>query len=241
MALKEGRCVNCGSFLFLDPDTPKGHCLFCDCVFDTEDAFKANENPELFTFPNEEQPKYEGPSLSPGRNRRGPVVTAPPVPVTPVETKEESYELPQSKVPDLKIPMKSIILYSALTLIVLGILAAVAFPLIAKRNHRQAEILDRFADRLGYQVDKGRDIRIQEMTGTEVVVVLPEKITAEEGLDLFNLYCEIRAEVIELQDTSFKKVKSPVTLRIATPDGGYLIDQPADEAQLTPQTLLELD
>lgn len=241
MALKEGRCVNCGSLLFLDPEMPKGHCLFCDCVFDNEDAFRANENPESFTFPNEKQPKYEGPSLTPGHARRVTAAPAPSVAPTPVEKKEDAYQLPETTVPSLKIPVKVIVLYSALTLLVIGILVAAAFPLIAKRNQRQVEITDKFVSLAAYHIDKEKDIRVQEMTGTEAVVVLAQDITAEEGIGLFNLYCQVRAEVVDLKEDSFKSVKKPVTLRIATPGGGYLIDRPDDEAALWPEALIPLN
>ncbi|NLA96426.1 MAG: hypothetical protein GX838_06260 [Clostridiaceae bacterium] len=241
MALKEGRCVNCGSLLYLDPEMPKGHCLFCDCVFDNEDAFRANENPESFTFPNEKQPRYEGPSLTPGRARRGSAVPAPSVVPTPVEKKEDSYQLPEMKIPDLKIPVKAVVLYSALTLLILGISVAVAFPLLGKRNQRQEEVADKFAKALDYAIDKEKDIRVQEMTATEVVVILPQDISAQESIDLFNLYCQIRADVVELKDSSFESEKKPVTLRIATPGGGYLIDRPEDEASLRPGALTPLN
>ncbi|HPX93675.1 MAG TPA: hypothetical protein PK646_04955 [Bacillota bacterium] len=241
MAFKEGRCINCGSLLFLDPDTPKGHCLFCDCVFDSEEAFKALENPELFTFPNEKQPEYQGPPIAAGRPRRGSAVTAQPAAPVTAEKKEDGYQLPESKVPSLKIPVKVIVLYSALTVAVLGILSAVAFPLIAKRNHRQAAITDSFVSKLSYTLDKEKDIRVQGMTGTDVVLILPEDVSARESIELFDLYCQVRAEVVDLKDTSFESSKRPVTLRIATPGGGFLIDRPADQAALNPDALTHLD
>ena len=63
-ALKEGLCVNCGSLLMLESRNEKGHCLFCDAVFDNKEAFRAKAEPDQFTFPNEPQPPYEGPNLS---------------------------------------------------------------------------------------------------------------------------------------------------------------------------------
>ena len=74
MPLKEGKCINCGSLLMLDPSMPKGHCPFCDCVFDNEEAFRAFQHPEEFTFPNDPQPPYTGPSLVPLPYQRGPVM-----------------------------------------------------------------------------------------------------------------------------------------------------------------------
>ncbi len=64
MALKDGRCPNCGSLLALDPNAEKGHCLFCDAVFETRGRLKLPET-RCYEFPNEPQPKYEGPSLNP--------------------------------------------------------------------------------------------------------------------------------------------------------------------------------
>ena len=68
MSLKEGRCPNCGSIVSLNAKSEKGHCLFCDAVFDTSHALEIAANPEGVEFPNEPQPKYEGPSLAPSPN-----------------------------------------------------------------------------------------------------------------------------------------------------------------------------
>ncbi|HZK29347.1 MAG TPA: hypothetical protein VFD19_03920, partial [Clostridia bacterium] len=186
MALKQGRCINCGSILFLDPAMPQGHCLFCDCVFDNAEAFRAQEYPDEFTFPNEKQPVYEGPSLFPAQMQRGPVIIAPKtdLPVSVPEKKEE-YVLPKTKVPSLKIPMKNIILFVAITAVVVGLFSAVAFPLIARRNAQQTEIMDRFTSELALDIDKTKDITVQELTSTNVILVLPQAITAQESIDLF--------------------------------------------------------
>lgn len=240
MAEKEGRCVNCGSLLFLDPYQPKGHCLFCDCVFDTQEAFEAHAEPERFTFPNEKQPQYEGPALGPERTKRRRVEAVAPAPVAAPEAGEERYLLPEKKVPSLKIPTRVVILYLALTLVFLGIISAIAFPLVAKRDHRLNEVTARLADRLSYPLDRTRDIRVQEMGANRVTLVLAQDISPEESVEIFNLYCDVRAEVVELKDDSFRHKKKPVTVFIATPAGGYLIDRPADEAALQPQAILPL-
>ncbi|NLA70898.1 MAG: hypothetical protein GX850_00430 [Clostridiaceae bacterium] len=240
MALKQGRCINCGSILFLDPGMPKGHCLFCDCVFDNTDAFRAEEHPEEFTFPNDKQPPYEGPSLFPSQMQRGPIVAAPKAAISaPVE--KDDYVLPETKVPSLKIPMKNIVLFVAIAVAVVGIFLAVTFPMTAKRDRQQTEITDQFAIELPLTFDKTKDITVEGMTSTDVIIVLPAAITVEESIDLFNIYCGIRTDVLELKDTSFKATKKPVTLRIATPGGGYLIKTPADESALLPGAIKKLD
>lgn len=240
MAIKEGRCINCGSILFLDTDMPKGHCLFCDCVFDNEEAFRAHREPENFSFPNEPQPKYEGPSLTPAQVARGPVMA--PVPAAArKEAVVDDYRPPQTKVPSLKIPLKTVALLVGISVLVVAIFLAVAFPLTAKRGKQQEAIVDRFIAGLPYTIDKERDISVHEMGSTDVILVLDEKISAQDSIDLFNRYCEIRAEVLDLDKSSFKKTKSPVSLLVASPGGGFLIQEPEDEASLTPAAIKILD
>lgn len=240
MAIKEGRCINCGSILFLDTDSPKGHCLFCDCVFDNADAFRAQTHPEEFTFPNEPQPKYEGPSLTPSAQRGAPVAMAPRTAAVPVKEKDV-YVLPETKVPDLKIPMKAVAIITAISALVVAVFVAVAFPLVSKRDKEQSAIIDQFVAKIAYEVDKDKDILVHEMKSDEAIVVLHENISAEDGISLFNEFCDIRAEILGIEDNSFKATKSPVSLKIVTPEGGFLIRHPADEESLTPGSLKILD
>ena len=238
MAIKEGRCINCGSILFLDTEMPQGHCLFCDCVFDNAEAFRAQLHPEDFSFPNEPQPKYEGPSLTPTQVQRGPVL---PTVQARREVVQDDYVPPETKVPSLKIPMKAIALIALVVLLVVGIFLAIAFPLTAKRSKQQAAIVDKFLPRLSYEVDRETDIAVHEMKSTDVLLVLDEDIELEDSIDIFNLYCDVRAEVLELDKTAFKETHKPVTLMVATPSGGFLIQEPADQTALTPQSIGILD
>ncbi len=240
MAIKEGRCVNCGSILFLDTDAAKGHCLFCDCVFDNEDAFRAQTHPEEFTFPNEPQPKYEGPSLTPAGQRGAPVAVVPRATKAPIKVKDD-YVMPETKVPDLKIPMKAVAVIAAISLLIVVIFVAVAFPLVAKRDRQHNAIIEQFSKKIDFALDKEKDIIVHEMKSDEAIIVLPEDISAEESIAIFHDFCDIRADVLEVADRSFTATRTPVSLRIVTPDGGFLIKHPADEASLNTDALKILD
>ncbi len=239
MALQEGRCINCGSILFLDPKMPEGHCLFCDCVFKNEDAFRAAKNPEKYTFPNEPQPKYEGPSLTPSEIYRGPIVPAVRQSAKKVASVED-YVLPEKQVPNLKIPLKAVLMMFAVALVVVGIFAAIAIPTVAKRNDQQKKIGELFAASVPIEINVDDDLQIQNTSSTSATIILGEDITLEEGVELFNQYCDARAKVLEIKDASFDKTRKPVTLRIATPGGGYLIKQPSDESALTTTAVTKL-
>lgn len=230
MAIKEGRCTNCGSILFLDSEMPKGHCFFCDAVFENEEAFRAHQHPEDYSFPNEKQPKYEGPSLTPAAMQR--VVAPAPRPVPKVKEEAPAYTPPAAKVPSLKIPLRSVAIFTLVALLLVGVFAAVAFPLVNKRNKHQTAIIDRFSSEISYSMDKTKDIAVHEMDSSVALIVLSESLTAAEAVDLFETFCGIRADVLELKDRSFASAKSPVSFQVATPQGGYLIKNPADEGAL---------
>lgn len=239
MALKEGRCINCGSILFLDPQMPEGHCFFCDCVFKNEDAFRASTNPEEFTFPNEPQPKYEGPSLTPSQMQRGPVVPA----VNRTARKAapvDEYVMPEKKVPKLKIPLKTILIMLGVAVVIVGIFAAIAVPTIVKRNAQSLQIGKVFAASLPMGINVEKDLLIQNVGCTSATVILGKDVTLEESIEIFHKYCDARAEVLEIEGGSFDKTRKPVTLRVATPGGGYLIKQPGDEAALKTTAVTKL-
>ncbi len=239
MALKEGRCINCGSILFLDPQMPEGHCFFCDCVFKNEDAFRASTNPEEFTFPNEPQPKYEGPSLTPSQVQHGPIVPAVSRTARKV-TPADEYVIPEKKVPKLKMPLKAIVGSLIVAVLIIGIFAAITVPTVLKRDAQRLEIGKAFASSIPLEIDVENDLLIQNIGCTSATVILGKDVTLEESVDLFNKYCDARAEVLEIKDGSFAETRKPVTLRVATPGGGYLIKQPGDEAALKTTAITEL-
>lgn len=134
MQLKEGRCPNCGSILQLDADAEKGHCLFCDAVFENEEAFEIAKNPSAYTFPNLPQPKYEGPSLDPKvtagaaqQVKKTKKKEKPPPP--PVYVPKEPVELPDISLPT-KVKVRILLISLAVIIAIVGISA----PIIKKKR-----------------------------------------------------------------------------------------------------------
>ena len=141
MALKEGRCTNCGSILFLDPSAQKGHCLFCDAVFENKEAFRAADDPDAFEFPNVEQPKYEGPSLDPRPVQQVRFAVPTPAKTTSAATQQPTYVVKQAEdMPDLRIPTKAKITMIVVLVIVVGGLFGIGMPMARARDHERSEI-----------------------------------------------------------------------------------------------------
>ncbi|HHU06964.1 MAG TPA: hypothetical protein GXZ59_01315 [Clostridiaceae bacterium] len=241
MALKEGRCINCGSLLILDPRMEKGQCLFCGAVFINDEAIAAMDLPNDHEFPNEEQPEYTGPSLAVQPSRE--VVYAPPVtPRARKGKKVEVFELKDPEIPDLKIPKKKIILISSVVAGIFIIFLAVFFLFSLDRDSKREKISNQFVDSLPYELVSESGIAIDNMSNNDVTLILKESVTDQEAAVIFLDYANVRAEVMGYDDSDFSATVETVSMRLATPTGGFLIKQPESPEDLVlGKAMIKLD
>lgn len=228
MALKEGRCVNCGSILFLEPKNEKGHCLFCDAVFDNSEAFRAHAAPDDFTFPNDPQPKYDGPNLDP----RPVAVTAPVPPRAPAAQKKAVpvFEPKVTAIPDAKIPQKAKIIAIGALLAVLAIAAAILVPLIMKRDAERQVIKDTLVPQLA-GVDWDKNVSLMNMSNNQILIASETHVSQDDAEALFDLFVKARSNAMGVsEDTPV----NDVSMKFVTPDGGYLIERNAADTSVVP-------
>lgn len=217
MALKEGRCINCGSILFLDPKNEKGHCLFCDAVFLNSEAFRANQDPDSFAFPNEEQPPYDGPNLDP----RPQVAAAAPVARPTVKKETVPDFVPTvNAIPDAKIPKRAKIIAITSLIVILAVFTAVFLPLTLNRDRNRTAITESFAETLDADVDITTSLSIINLDNGFVQLALPSGVEQTEAESLFDAFVEVRANVMSL---SGDDVAEGVELEVVTPEGGYRV------------------
>lgn len=234
MALKEGRCPNCGSILHLDPSAEKGHCLFCDAVFDNQTAFDIAANPKDVVFPNLPQPKYEGPSLAP---RQSAVAAQPtqrkqaPAPKKAVEAKPAYVMKEPVKMPDFKLSHKSKLTILAVVVLIVALSAAVAVPTIISRDAARSQLITAMPDLAPFDVDLDQAVMIGRTNNSYLLIVAAENVTQADAVKLFKAFCIKRAAVLNA-DTTSDSIYRPVTLKLVMPDGGWLIDRPAGQADL---------
>ena len=236
MAIKDARCINCGSLIQVDNKEEQSYCMFCNCVFETSEGLRALENPEAFEFPNVEQAEYDGPLAQ--RNRARTIAPAPAQAPAPQQRKQEiPFEPKVKELPVLKIPFRLKLLVIVVLVLAIGILASISLPTIAARNGRHETITARFLQELADKNIDEDNISIQNLKSDYVVLVLDEKITEEEAVSIFNQYCAIRADVMKLDQSSFKNTHTAVTLRIATTEGGIEIAEPENESAIAGEAL----
>jgi len=218
MALREGRCVNCGSILFLEPKNEKGHCLFCDAVFDNSEAFRAQQEPDQFTFPNEPQPRYDGPNLDP---RPSAVAVSAPVHTPAVQKKSAApvFVPKVTNLPDAKIPKKMKLLTIGISALVVVIFAAIAIPVMLNRDAQRQAITEEFGAKLTADVDLDKNFSILNTPNDHFILALKDSVTEAEAEAIFAQYCEARASAMNIGGD----ISEGVSMRLVAPEGGFLL------------------
>jgi len=241
MALKEGQCPNCGSLLQLDDKNDQGHCLFCDAVFASEEAFKIAANPAGVTFPNLPQPKYSGPNLNPQLTNAQLAARATQLEAakkkdnrnTPAKPAEPVY-VPRSdiKVPSLKLSVRTRITLSLAAILIIAVVAGISAPMIISRNTTRTGLLAAMAKISPVAVDNDKAVVIHGMKNQYLQVALPEAITADQAAAIFAAYSAERAALMSKDATDFAAVSDDLTVKIVTSTGGFLIERPDNQAAI---------
>jgi hypothetical protein len=235
--LKEGRCPNCGSIIQLDPTVTKGHCLFCDAVFENKEAFSIAANPAGAVFPNLPQPKYEGPSLDPTPAAYAGSSQA--AKASQQQFKKDRKPLPlayvpkePTKLPEIKLSPRTKRRVLLISLIVLLIIAAVSVPLIITRDQDKARLLQQMENIAPFSVDTKQAVHIRGMSNSELIIASGSSVSETDMLVLFRNFCAARATVMNIDKDDFGKACKSVSVKLVMPDGGYLIAKPASKASL---------
>lgn len=245
MAIKEGRCPNCGSILNLDSNSEKGHCLFCDAVFENSTAFEIAQNPAGYDFPNEPQPKYEGPNLQPQQksgshggkavDRQPPQTAKKKKPAPPkAYVHKEPIKLPDTK---LSPKMKRRVIIGTLALLIL--IAAISVPLIITRDNNRAQLVEAMPQIAPFAVDAESDVVLRRLNNSFLLIAAQELVTPDQMVDLFKAFAEKRAEIHSYSQEDFRRVYGSVTVRLITPEGGYQIANPKTMVELEDKSIIE--
>ncbi len=237
MALKEGRCPNCGSILMLDPEQEKGHCLYCDAVFDNAKAFALAENVGDYVFPHEEQPPYEGPNLDPKQYQ----------PRFDVDKLQQSIEANQRKqaakrqnsdlplelsdqaIPDLNMPRKQVAWVAGVAVLIAAIFLAVMIPISLQRDRVKADLSKAYLQEI--QLDPVADaekLLIRGNDNSQAVVLVKGSISEEDAADYFEKFCQERAKQLHMNpetDNLYRNVGMEV---ISTEGSWRIIATPQD-------------
>lgn len=242
MAIKEGRCPNCGSIINLDANGQKGHCLFCDAVFDSKTAFEIAADPTGYEFPNEPQPKYEGPDLQPKTGSQA----GRAVGTQSAQAAKKKRPAPQKayvhkepiKLPDTKLSPQMRRKVIIVTLAVIILIAAISVPLIITRDGNRSQLLEAMPEIAPFSIDADSDVVLRRLNNSFLLIVADELISRDDMILLFKNFSEKRADIHNYDPDDFSRVYGKVTVRLITPEGGYQITNPQSMAELNDKSAI---
>lgn len=243
MELKEGRCPNCGSILFLDPDQEKGHCLYCDCVFEGQKAFDIDERlaeGEDVVFPNEEQEPYTGPSLDPKNQvrdldfekiaARAEVQSS----ASKVGKQQQVYEIKKKQVTVTDLTIRQRIILTVIPLALFGIFLALTIPATIERDKKKAVITENFMAAAQKVVPKsenleyGKNVVIHGMSNQRLIMTLQEPIKEDQAKALYKCFVEAYQDgdqVVSGKVPESDSVSLHLWMRLAQSDGDYFLEE----------------
>lgn len=226
MALKEGRCYNCGSILMLDPQQEKGHCLYCDAVFDSKLAFEIAENPQAYEFKNEKMEKYTGPNLDATRQTGAMDDAALQAAIEHNAARQALKQqdsvgrlnLSEETIPELKAPKKAVLITILGIVVFFALFFAIAVPMINHREDVRKQLTANFIDAEDLPLSYGENLLIRGGKNDTVIMALKEKPDEDTVKKYWETYARERAKLLDLEaDAKYKGLE----MEVISADGGY--------------------
>lgn len=232
MATKQGMCKNCGSLVMFDDRDELCECVFCNCVFPSAEAAKILENPDGYEFKNEKFEKntevgakhyYSSPVLpdmvekAVQREKTSKTQTA------EVKLKPNEFEISPN---DVKAPKKLIIGMAVGSVLVIGIILAVAFPLYFSRkglhDSLSADInsIYQATDTVSYDSFAFKQANIYGLSCQYVKLGLSDEIDGEQAKVLYQNYAKLRADKRGFESDDVEMyIYTPSTVYFASKNG----------------------
>ena len=203
MSTIQGMCKNCGSLIYFNSADDKCECIFCHCVFPSVEAKAILQDPSSYTFPKEEYP-----DLGTNATRHYAIPVFPEAPKTSTEgylaqARREDTEKKFVVTPkDVKAPMKTIIITVAITVLCLGIVAAISIPLYFSRVKLHDKIVagidSVFEDEIEVDTTIGEEgyaigYSVSGASCQNLRVVTSDEVSQEDAQTIYENYCQLRA------------------------------------------------
>lgn len=233
MATKQGMCKNCGSLVMFDDRDELCECVFCNCVFPSEEAVKILENPNGYEFKNEKFEKntdsntkhyYSNPVMPDVVEKAVQREKTSKSQTTEVKLKPSEFEISPN---DVKAPKKLMIGMIAGFVLVVAIILAITFPLYFSRKGLHDSISASMNTVFQITPPGGEEktfeyeqYNIYGLSCQYVKLGLSDEITQDEAATLYQNYTKLRAEKrgFEADDVEMY-VYTPSTVFFASKDG----------------------
>lgn len=232
MAMKQGRCPNCGSLLMVNDTDAKSVCMFCNARFSPIRAIQIDQDPTDVEFPNEAQDELTDEERQIAFSAIRSVQVTAPVRSQPAVRKKKKAE-PGRMTAQEKVAMqkRELIephvskqhrtkLFAGIGAVVL-LMAIVFLPLTLNRVAKRNELTARIDDIAVFDVPGDEYYDFNGFRNDGLLLVSPVELSESDVSDIMNNYKAVRAEVYGLDADD---EQSYVDLRVAAPNGSYRLN-----------------
>lgn len=237
MATVQGMCKNCGSLIVFNDKEDKCECVFCNCIFDGEEAKAILENPSNYTFPNEVIPENKD-SV---KHYYATPVFSDPIPSaikhdkvknqnsSEVSKRNSEFEISPD---DVKAPKKTVAIIAAISVVLCALILVSTLPPYFTRTKLEGAMKNRMpavfegVASVDCSIDEDGKSNGFVLSGTKcqnISVVTKDKLTEQDAIMILENYASIRSE--ELGNDK----KKDITMKIYC-DGGYYVASYSDSS-----------
>lgn len=230
MAIKNGRCANCGSIIRFDDRNEYAVCPFCNAKTEGKTALDIEANPKKYTFLNEPQEElseedaalamvgYKSKDSAAARkarltaeaSRARSKVDAQPTAAERVAAlRSKPIEIP-------KTTTKQRLLIGGGIVLILGLLVGISLPLVIRRDNMRSQLETKIGEISVFEIEDDDHYAFQGLKNDKLVVVAPERLEDAEALRMFDNFKKSRAEAYQLESTD---EQSTLTLSVLSEDG----------------------
>lgn len=230
MAMKQGRCPNCGSLVMVNDAENKAVCMFCNARFTPLRAIEIDANPDGVEFPNETQEDLTDEERELAfASVRSVQVTAPTRRQQPPARKKKPVEAgrltPQQKVAmQKKVLVEPLVSKKHKTMMissiaaVLVVLVAIFLPITINRVSKGNELRDQIEDIASYDVPSDAYYTFRGLKNTSLLLVSPEEVSEAEVDEMMANFKEVRATVYGVEAAETQKLE----LSVNAPNGTFV-------------------
>lgn len=230
MAMKQGRCPNCGSLVMVNDAENKAVCMFCNARFTPMRAIEIDANPDEVEFPNETQEDLTDEERELAfASVRSVQVTAPARRQQPPARKKKPVEAgrltAQQKVAmQKKVLVEPLVSKKHKTMMigsiaaVLVVLVAIFLPITINRVSKGNELREQVEAIASYDVPSDAYYSFRGLKNTSLLLVSPEDVSEADVDAMMAKFKDVRAEIYGLDAAD----KQNLELIVNAPNASFI-------------------
>lgn len=230
MAIKNGRCSNCGSIIRLGSENDYAVCPFCYAVTDTKLALSIEENPDNYTFPNEPQPEPSAEQLqlsligyksadsnalkkariaNEAAAKRAKKEAKPSAAERVAALKSEPFTVPKTTWPQRLAILAGILVF-------IGVILALGLPKRTERLEKQKMLKADINKIATFEIKDEKHYYFDGLDNETLMIVAPKAVTEAEALEVYENFKQSRQAAYGLSESD---VQDNVNLIVMSAEG----------------------